>query len=244
MEKETGGGIVEFSGFYIKHSAAIEAHDQEEGLNPTWSQGPLEGVFTIASDYFLKFSTDTGNFEANWKRDFYKTSSTTLKWLAGLRYTSVTERLQVDNWDNADPDATELGYFHVRTINHMVGAQVGAEYKTAISRWTLSASAKIGLLLNWSKADKYQNDPQNPETQNIDMSKTATAWSTVTEASVGAGYNLTPNLQLYAKGSVYYLTGIATVAKNIPNTTEAWSTNKTNGHALSYGPEVGASYRF
>ncbi|QEG23070.1 BBP7 family outer membrane beta-barrel protein [Mariniblastus fucicola] len=141
-----------------------------------------------------------------------------LKSFVGWRYVYMDDKYQLDStapnrdiFGNVAP-GFETGQYRIDTINHMLGAHIGAELFYDIGyRFSLSGLSKFGAYANINKVDNFL---QNGGTTLLDTEDNNANISTTYELQLMAHYQIRQTARLRFGYNGMFLGNVATVADN------------------------------
>ena len=141
-----------------------------------------------------------------------------LKSFVGFRYVYLDDEYQLES-TAFERDAfggflptTEQGRYRIETVNHLLGAQIGAELFYDIGyRFSLSGVSKYGLYANINKVDNFL---QNDESVLLDTEDNSATISSTWEINLLAHYQIRQTARLRFGYTGLYLSDVATVSDN------------------------------
>jgi hypothetical protein len=160
------------------------------------------GAFSEADFVGVDYSTDLHSFELN-ALQYDCCRDVTL--LAGLRFISIDEELGLLAEDSDDG----IGLLSIDANNYLFGPQIGGAYDRTCGRWTFSAIAKAGVLVNFSEANiwLYEEDVNNdPFTGYCKCENNDVAF--VGELLIGGSYHLGAGFSLQAGYQLTWINGV------------------------------------
>jgi hypothetical protein len=141
-------------------------------------------------------------------------TSTTFSYLFGFRYVNLGERLNIVSGLNRTtgtidgfPVADFGGTVDTRVQNNLAGFQAGAQIDYQYERWSVGARGKTAVCLNFAEDETniVFNDTGVPG-QHLSASKTGPA--AVSEISLIAGYQISPQARLRVSYDFQFLTSV------------------------------------
>jgi hypothetical protein len=134
-----------------------------------------------------------------------------LKSFIGARYIYMDDQYQL-NSTAPTFGGTETGIYRLDTLNHLLGAHIGAELFYDIGyRFSLSGVSKFGLYANVNKGDVFL---QNDDTVILNTESNDAAFSTTYDLSLLAHYQIRQSARLRFGYNAFYLSNVATVSDN------------------------------
>ncbi|MFO0902863.1 MAG: BBP7 family outer membrane beta-barrel protein [Pirellulales bacterium] len=230
-------GGVEFGYFgYFDHSAttSVSAADYPGAtLALPGALGGASNVFFGLTDAAFDYSSAINSYEINWTccccdtrtNCCGRTLGYSIEWLAGLRYLTLDEQLQI-NGRRFETVDYETGYYHIDARNDLYGVQTGLRSRVCRGRWAAEGVAKAGLFANQAGQTQtvidYPNFPLRPT-----VGDSGTSMAFVGELGFTAIYQLNHTWGLRAGYDLIWLQGVALAPSQLD---------------YSFTPESGTSY--
>jgi hypothetical protein len=220
------------------------------GANVPATGGPYTIVNTVQLPFTdIDSATATGSgmirsAELNWRRNH---CGSPITWLAGFRWVELNSKLNVDyEYTDTTIPAPGTGTLSVESGNDLYGGQAGFDVRlwNAGRRLRLNGIGKAGLFAN---AGAYQRSSGgfvtdgDPPVSLGTVAANADQVAFFGETGLNASYFLTPWLAWRAGYSVFWASGVAVAAQQLPNSDfgAGTATVNTKGSVMLHGVTTG-----
>jgi hypothetical protein len=130
------------------------------------------------------------------------------EWFAGFRFIDLGEELNILAQKTVLPGGLEEGTYDIHTANQLYGAQLGARWRRAWSRFGWEATCKAGIFGNGARETQSVTDfPNVPLRPTVSSSGGEVAF--VGEINLSLFYRLTDVWSLRAGYNVMWIEGLA-----------------------------------
>ncbi len=222
-------------------------NDDRNRLNALFSPGGglFDGdlsAFNGASQHIQSKETSLHSLEYNrvrWGWDVVKS-------FIGARYVYFDDQYQLNStaptFDAFGTPGVETGIHRLDTVNHLLGAHIGAELFYDIGyRFSLSGLSKFGVYANINKGDNFL---QSGDTVILNTENDGATLSTTYDLNLLAHYQIRQSARLRFGYNLMYLSDVATVSDNFtPFVSPFTGFNSSDDddafiHGFSFGLEI------
>jgi len=166
-----------------------------------------------------------------------------VEWLAGFRYLSLDEQLNIYG-EREELGGTETGNYNVQTSNDLYGAQLGLRLRNCWGRFSGEALAKAGIFANHATQSQYVIDfPDFYLRDPVSSSHTGLAFAG--ELGLTGIYQINQNWGLRAGYSLIWLQGVALAPEQLDYSfPDGGTTLHRDAGLLLHGVHLGVEARW
>lgn len=249
-----GGVEFGYMSFFDAGAGAVRTSADYPGvdLSLPGDLGPGSNVFFGLDLLDVNYTSDLDSYEINFVSCCYrgcdsgcsKSYFDTVEWMAGFRYLSLDENLNLYA-ERDEVGGIEQGNYEIGATNDLYGAQIGLRTRSNFGRFSIEGLAKAGLFANYAEQRQYVIDyPAFELRPPVGASDTQVAF--VGELGLTGIYRFSDHWGLRAGYSLIWLEGLALAPDQLDFSLDpaAGSTINQDGGLLLHGFHVGIEARW
>jgi hypothetical protein len=258
LDESTDLEFVYFGLFDWSESARLINSDPNGDDNPAGLPNSLFSVglngsnanlYNVVERIEVELSTQLNSVELNASRPIIADSS---HFLWGLRYLNLKDKLKIhaQGVDTGGDDVTDRT--RVRTRNHLIGVQLGANHRLAFPKSRADLSAKAGLFANFN--EQRINQGGITPTTFMDLDGDDVSLGQMLETQITVAYVPQDNFAIHAGYQLFIVSGLALAPEqldlvgnaanfSVPVEDSSAGTDDS-GTLVFHGPHVGLEIRW
>lgn len=245
-----GDGALALRGFYLGEfggrSGYLDANSISSFSNTAAAYATVPGTgtprptntITISGNsvsiggIIADYRSDLWGVEANYERPLQLGGGMTLRILAGMRYIRLWENLTTQSFSADGASGNSIDTVNIGVRNHLVGGQIGASGRYALSQ-TVFVDAQVagGLYANLIRRSRsFIGDPTTPNSSYVDPSVGSTAFAQGVEGAVALTWQPTAGVSTSLGYNALWLNNVSVAAAHFES---AANGNDRNARASS-----------
>ncbi len=213
---------------------------------------PVTDIFDNSQTHRFTRNDEIHNLELNlirWTASCDPCARLQTSGLVGFRYFSFRESWELASAD-ADPafgvDPANEAYYNIDVDNNLYGLQLGGKVSYSVTqRLSAYAAPRVGAF--WNNISHHTTIASGDGISALDVSSDRDVVSLLAQLDVGANFQLTPNIGLFAGYRVVAINGIALADDQVPFLADdlfGISDIDHNANLVLHGALVGATVTF
>jgi len=250
-----GNHSIEASGFYLPENTSALDLRTSGGLNAFFVNPPLgfegdNGLWLQADRIRVSLRSTLANAEINYR--YWDSALTGAELILGVRYADVREKLGIFTDDDGltvqnifgFPDPLRQATYTVRTQNHVVAPQVGAEWQNELLHWLswgITAKGAWGVNVNDVEVKLQRGDGLQP----FATHRSDTNFASMYELGFFLDFHILERFRIRAGYSAFWVVGVAEPVSQIDfNLANPNGRIHDNGSILYHGPQIEMQFLF